>query len=521
MIPFTFSFAFVYFTQIFITIIPEDYWCQVPELAQLDSGQRQLLAIPKTNDGTFESCKMYDVNYTELLQAGTKIADPTWPITECRNGWEYDFSDIPYPSIATELNWVCSHDAYPHYAVAIFFCGSIVGGLIFGWVADHFGRKPALVGTNLTGFVASVATVLATNFWQFAVCRFFVGIAFDNCFTMMYILVLEYVGPSWRTFVANMNIAIFFTIATTGLPWIAYFTKNWQLLTIITSMTLLIGAVVLFIVPESARWLVSEERIDEAIVIMKKFEKVNKKNFDPIIYDRLRQTAHREALKHKEHKDYTVLDLFKTPRLRKNTILLILIWMTISLLFDGHVRQIGNLGLDPFITFSVAAATEFPADTLLTCTLDIWGRRWYAFGSLVLSGLFSILSSLVDSKKIAAVLAIIGRFLVNISLNIGLQYSAEVLPTVVRAQGVALVHIMGYVAAILSPGIIYLNVFNVKLPFIVLGIIGILGGSLSIFLPETLDEDLPDTLEDGEEFGRHQKIHHAPCCGKQIVETIA
>ena len=73
---------------------------------------------------------------------------------------------------------------------------------------------------------------------------------------------------------------------------------------------------------------------------------------------------------------YSVLDLFKTPRLRNITFLLIGIWMAISLVFDGHVRNVGSLGLDLFFTFTVAAATELPADTFLTFTLDRWGRRW-------------------------------------------------------------------------------------------------------------------------------------------------
>lgn len=53
-------------------------------------------------------------------------------------------------------------------------------------------------------------------------------------------------------------------------------------------------------------------------------------------------------------------------------------------------------------------------------------------------------------------MAIIGRFAVNLSYNIGLQYAAELLPTVVRAQGVALIHIMGYVASIVAPFVVYL-----------------------------------------------------------------
>lgn len=33
-----------------------------------------------------------------------------------------------------------------------------------------------------------VSTAFVGNFWTFSLCRFLVGFAFDNCFTMMYIL---------------------------------------------------------------------------------------------------------------------------------------------------------------------------------------------------------------------------------------------------------------------------------------------------------------------------------------------
>lgn len=40
MIPFAFFVAFVYFSQIFITLVPEEHWCFVPELANLTVEQR-------------------------------------------------------------------------------------------------------------------------------------------------------------------------------------------------------------------------------------------------------------------------------------------------------------------------------------------------------------------------------------------------------------------------------------------------------------------------------------------------
>jgi MFS family permease len=91
-------------------------------------------------------------------------------------------------AIYLQLGWVCDNAALPTIAQAVFFGGAIVGGLIFGWMADRYGRIPALVWTNLMGFTAGIATAFVTTFWAFCVCRFLVGLAFDNCFTMMYIL---------------------------------------------------------------------------------------------------------------------------------------------------------------------------------------------------------------------------------------------------------------------------------------------------------------------------------------------
>lgn len=517
MIPFASFVAWVYFSQIFITLIPDDYWCWVPELENLTVNERLSLAIPANHEG-YSRCSMYDINYREILLNESYVPDPLWPTKACQHGWEFNYSTVPYATVATELGWVCQYDALPTIAQSIFFVGAIFGGLIFGWIADQYGRIPALIGANLMGFLAGVVTAFSDTFWQFTLCRFFVGFAFDNCFTMMYILVLEYVGPKWRTFVANMSIAIFFTFAACILPWIAYFLADWRMTCIATSVPLVLVVMTPWLIPESARWLVSQGQVDRAIEILGKFERINGTKVPDDIYKRFRETCARICKEEEADKTYSVLDLFKTPRLRNITLLFIIIWMAISLVFDGHVRNVDNLGLDVFVTFTIAAATELPADTFLTLVLDRWGRRWLACGSLVISGVFSIWASAVSNHIYTASLAILGRFWINISYNIGLQYAAEVLPTVVRAQGVALIHIMGYVASILAPYVVYLDVVSSILPLLVLGTLGIIGGLLTLFLPETLDKDLPQTLQDGEDFGKDQKMWDFPCIGRKEEE---
>ncbi|XP_050665032.1 organic cation transporter protein-like [Leptidea sinapis] len=514
MIPFAFFVAFVYFSQIFMTIVPEQHWCWIPELANMTVEERRALAIPPKSDGPYphDRCHMYSANWTLALAQGRTTPDDEWKIIPCSNGWEYNRSDVPYETIASQLDWVCDRDNLAATAQAIFFCGAIVGGLIFGWIADKYGRIPALVGTNMMGFAAGVGTAFCDSFVSFAICRFFVGFAFDNCFTMMYILVLEYVGPKWRTFVANMSIAIFFTLGASLLPWIALWAADWRKYALGISLPFIFAAATPWLVPESARWLLSQGKTDKALIIMKKFERINKTHIPDKVLSEFTEATQKSFEESKADKrTYSVFDIFRTPRLRKNALLLIVIWMAISLVFDGHVRNVGSLGLDIFLTFTVATATEFPADTFLTVVLDRWGRRWLACGSMVISGLFSLLATAVPVGGPSASLAILGRFAVNISYNIGLQYAAELLPTVVRAQGVALIHIMGYVASILAPFVVYLANISPELPLLILGVLGIVGGVLCLLLPETMDTEMPQTLADGEDFGKDQRFWDNPC----------
>ena len=49
--PFAFFVAFVYFTQIFITVTPEGYWCRIPELMNLTVEQRLVSAQTQCRDG--------------------------------------------------------------------------------------------------------------------------------------------------------------------------------------------------------------------------------------------------------------------------------------------------------------------------------------------------------------------------------------------------------------------------------------------------------------------------------------
>ncbi|KAJ2944014.1 hypothetical protein O0L34_g8340 [Tuta absoluta] len=510
MMPFGSFFAFVYFVQMFVVATPQSHWCRVPELEHLDQELRRNLTAPlDAKDWEWDRCQTYDANWTHVSLTLTPPHPNTSKI-QCNSGWEFQLGDIPYHTVVSERGWVCDYAGYAPIAQSIFFGGSFVGGLLFGWLADRFGRVPALVGANLIGCVGGVLTIFTSGLWDFAICRFLVGMSYDSCFILMYILVLEYVGPSHRTWIANMSIAIYFGGGCLALPWIAIWIGNWKILLLATSLPMMIVLAAIFVVPESARWLSSQGKVNKAVEILRKFERVNRTKIPEDVMDdfivQARQTR---------QTDESIGALMKSSQLRLMMLFMVIVYMACAIIFDGLVRMSENLGFDFFITFTLTSATEIPSVTLLAFVLDKWGRRNLTVGPLWIAGILSLIAAFVPKGIPQVSLAIMARFCINMAYNTIIQWATELLPTPVRASGSSVVHVSGYVGTVLSPYIVFSDRIWKPLPLLILGIIAMFSGGIAIFLPESMGRNLPQNIVEGERLFNEYSM-----CGKPERDDV-
>jgi len=67
-------------------------------------------------------------------------------------------------------------------------------------------------------------------------------------------------------------------------------------------------------------------KIDKAINMLKKFAKVNGKEVKQEIFDEFEKNCRNMIEKDQSHNQYTVLHLFKLPRLARITVMLIVYW---------------------------------------------------------------------------------------------------------------------------------------------------------------------------------------------------
>ncbi|MCI0683748.1 MAG: MFS transporter [Gemmataceae bacterium] len=115
-------------------------------------------------------------------------------------GWVFDVYEgqifnITRESLLTELLGV-SHDHpdvayYGDVLLGVFLAGGALGGVLFGMLADRWGRRPVLIATILTYSVFSGLTCLAQNVWQVAILRFLVAMGTGGEWSVAAALVAE------------------------------------------------------------------------------------------------------------------------------------------------------------------------------------------------------------------------------------------------------------------------------------------------------------------------------------------
>ncbi|KAH8360131.1 hypothetical protein KR093_010956 [Drosophila rubida] len=437
-----------------------------------------------------------------------------------------------YQSFSSEMNWICDNAWQLTLGQSMFFVGSVVGTLLLGFLADILGRVPIMIVANLIAMLGNMLTIFSSNLTLFCTFRLIAGFATDSNFLMMYILgecsdfflpldcelncfclytVMEYMRPSLRTIGLSICIGVFYCIGSMSAPWIAVLMGSWRGYLLVTSLPLSLVPLFYFIVPESVQWLVSKQQYERAARCLKRVAKINGRQVEEREYEQFIEEC--KQRQQTVQSAPNLLGLFKTPRLRRNTLILFFKSMVITLCYDAVSRNVQGLGISPFVMFSLSATTILPACLLLIALQDRIGRKAMASMSLLISGilisvtcivLFAAISENNQTTTLLVTLSVVGRFGVTVAYNSGAQYATELIPTCVRGQGVAAVHVMGYAFTFFSAYILYTRTIFSPLPEIILGVLSLLGACLCLLLPETLHRTLPASLEDGENFGKNE-----------------
>jgi OCT family organic cation transporter-like MFS transporter 4/5 len=147
----------------------------------------------------------------------------------------------------------------------------------------------------------------------------------------------------------------------------------------------------------------------------------------------------------------TILDLFKTPKLRKYTLIFWYSWIVNALVYYGFSFNMSDFGGNFYITFLLSGLVELPSALITALGLKYIGRRnlFSFFMLLITLSTLAVIPSKTTAFKVT--FALLGKFAVSSTWNVMGIHGPEVFPTVIRHTGLGSCSVIGRIGSISAP----------------------------------------------------------------------
>ncbi|XP_063848504.1 synaptic vesicle glycoprotein 2B-like isoform X1 [Scylla paramamosain] len=433
----------------------------------------------------------------------------------------------------------------------IAFIGMMVGGYVWGCLGDIFGRRSVLMVSLVLNGLSGLASSFVQTFPSFLVFRFISGVGVGGSIPLVWAYISEFQPPSKRGaalsiiasfwMVGNVIVAVFALVTIPydiGFQAPGFVYNSWRVFLTVCALPALITAIVMMWLPESPMFLLTKDRKDEALDVLRKMYSLNTGK-QPYTYPiKILSTAGLKVQKETRLTKWGTFTsaILQTWRLTKALFSRSLIFTTSIMIIINFTIQFGYYGLwlwfpelfnrleqyyneHPYHNVSVCDLTEYhgngtqqntckddghnvdtsalisilitsiaplPANLWTIVCMDKLGRKFFLVFSMFLSGLAAFGVYLVKSSLDNLILACVFGALCTMGFNALDCLGAELFPTHLRSTALAVTLMAARIGAILGTVTFgYLVDLYCAIPLLLVAAFLIFGGMLGLVLPNT------------------------------------
>jgi MFS family permease len=341
-----------------------------------------------------------------------------------------------------------------------YLIGAVSGSLIFGYLADRFGRKRLFMVTLVWYITGIVLAAFSFNFYSFAFCELIAGMGIGGGYSAINSAIDELIPSKYRGAV-DLTIngswwigTIIGSVESIFLlnPHVVDQSIGWRLTFGLGAVLSLAILLVRRYVPESPRWLLSRGKVAEAEAIVSSVERgiesETGKPLPPVSRAIMIDPNHRTTLGSVVHtmlakyprRTFVSLALMCTQAFLYNAI-----FFTEALVlttFFGVQKQDVGYYIFPF------AVGNFLGPLLLGRLFDTLGRRFMIGATYITSGVLLLLTGLLFTHHLLSATTITAAwsvifFFASAGASAAYLTASEIFPLETRAIAIAVVYSVG------------------------------------------------------------------------------
>jgi MFS transporter, putative metabolite:H+ symporter len=344
------------------------------------------------------------------------------------------------------------------FLISAGFLGQLVGALLFGWIAERYGRMTAMVWSITLFALMSLVCALARDYNSFLVFRTIQGIGLGGEVPVAAVFISELAKAQGRGRFVLLYELVFpiglVAAALLGL-WIVPH-LGWQWMFVVGALPALLALVLRRLLPESPRWLAVRGRTAEAEAAVSLIEAETQKAIGhPLPPPKPMVSA--------VDKPASWADLFGAFYLQR-TLVAWVIWFAayfvnygLSIWLPTVYRTVFQLPLDVSLRYGLITQAVGLIGTLICAlTIDHVGRRpWFALSfaaAAIALGALAFFPTPTAEQVLTCMT--IAYFFVS-TINIGVYlYTPELYPTRARALGVGAATAWLRLASMIGPTVV-------------------------------------------------------------------